>query len=657
MILKRILKAAERLFTGAIVATIIIAIMTILSCGEDTEDVVTERPEGAAGTFGEIKLPEIIAAAPQAPNVGAPSVKEVGYYSDWKLTKPIELVVAGDTIYTKVVFSEPMQHIAADDKTARPVLYYRIGDQSIRYRIAAHGAKGEAFQSGDAKPKGKSTSTFVCRYTLPADTTGAFTLAVGKLSADTDGNTLSAFYTHKEKVRIEEPDTIPPFVLSVTYWHDAHLTEPITDTVYRGENIYTKIVFSEEMKVVGGNTKQSRPILYYRIDRQNIPYRIRLAAGLLDGEARTEDSITFICRNIVPDTGDGTLQIVVGRLSADLQGNTLSAFYTHRERVQMKTWRPPTVLAGTGVINVNRRPCVRLVYFRPKNQPIKQDDVERLRTLAADANRYYADEMQRHGFGRKTFAIETDADSVPIVHIVEGLFREEHYRPDGKHRRGVVKAKDEILKRYYPDAPQHVYFFRMDLTRSAFRRPGSEDVTLGVGGLHFNHNKKGDAPGGYAIVPAGPFSLLSVTMHELGHAFGLGHDFRSGRSSDLIMAYGSSKRLSPDAAEWLSVSVFFNDIVYGSSPGNISLVPDPKHTPQGVRISFQAEDQDGLHQMQLLFEEEIGPNLIAVESLQGLTDTAEFVSPKVRREFTEKIILQIIDKKGGITQRHFPPIN
>ena len=634
-----------------------ITFMMMGGCGtDDPLEPMEPSSDAAVETFGMVRAP---AAGPAAPQLqvpeGTPTVKSVGYYSDWKLTKPIGSAFAGDTIYTKVVFSEPMQHIAAADKTARPVLYYQIGRQSIRYRIQAHGAKGAAFQSGDAKPKGKSTTTFVCKYTIQTDTTGTFTLAVGKLSADTDGNTLSAFYTHTEKVRIQEPDTTPPFVQSVTYWHDKYLTKPITDTVYRGEDIYTKIVFSEEMKVVGGNNKQSRPVLYYRIDRQNIRYRIRLSAGLLDGGASTEDGITFICRNIVPDTADGTLQIAVGKLSADLQGNTLSALYTHRERVHMKTYRPPTVLAGTGVVNVNHRPCVRLVYFYPKDQSLKQDKVETLRRLTADANKRYADEMQQHGFGRKTFAVETDRDGVPVVHIIRGRFSENHYRPTGRHHRGVYTARAEILE-HFSDDRQHIYFFMMDLTQNAF---SSDPGCWAFGGLHFvDQRREKDVLGGYAILPAWGWcsESLPITLHELGHAFGLHHDFRDGRGSDFIMAYGRQSHLSQDAAAWLSVSVFFNDSL-GLSPGTITRVPDPEHTPQGVKIRFQAEDPDRLHQMQLLFREGSGYTLIDFAFLQGNTDTATFVSPKVTRQFTKQIILQIIDKEGGITQARFPAID
>ena len=108
-------------------------------------------------TIAETKIPPLtgVPAAPQAPPTdGTPAVTSVSYYADWRLTQPItDTASPGTTFFTKIVFSEPMIFNAADDKTARPILYYQIDGERTRYRIAARGANGENFQSGDAKPQ------------------------------------------------------------------------------------------------------------------------------------------------------------------------------------------------------------------------------------------------------------------------------------------------------------------------------------------------------------------------------------------------------------------------------------------------------------------------------------------------------------------------
>ena len=163
-------------------------------------------------------------AGPATPQGGeVPFVKSVGFYQDWQLTQPINTAVEpGTTIYTKIVFSEPMKLKVADDNTARPVLYYRIGEEQIRYRIARHGASGADFVSGDAKPLHGGSDDYICKYTIPEDPTGDFRTLVGKLSADTSGNTMESFYTHS--VRLTFSRDVAPAV--VTGAGDPNLTQP-----------------------------------------------------------------------------------------------------------------------------------------------------------------------------------------------------------------------------------------------------------------------------------------------------------------------------------------------------------------------------------------------------------------------------------------------
>ena len=250
--------------TVLLVASCLIGTAIIIGCGEETEDPVTM--EGASGTLGVLKIPDTAPGAPQLIPEGTPTVKSVGYYSDWKLSKPIiGTVKPGKTIFIKVVFSEAMKHTVADDNTARPILYYRTGKTLTRFRIAKHGAKAEDFVSGDAKPWHSGTDDYICKYTVPKEATGKFVISVGKLNADRDGNTLPAFYTHKEKLQIGEPmtppsrekpteqkqvgDTVPPTVLSVTHYLDKRRSREVdaSDTVPDGTDVYTVVRFSESV--------------------------------------------------------------------------------------------------------------------------------------------------------------------------------------------------------------------------------------------------------------------------------------------------------------------------------------------------------------------------------------------------------------------------
>ncbi|MDD9975729.1 MAG: leucine-rich repeat domain-containing protein, partial [Candidatus Poribacteria bacterium] len=147
---------------------------------------------------------------------------------------------------------------------------------------------------------------------------------------------------------------------------------------------------------------------------------------------------------------------------------------------------------------------------------------------------------------------------------------------------------------------------------------------------------------------------FKLVTHELGHAFGLGHDFREGIASDYLMAYGDSTRLSKCAAEWLSVSPFFTtNPISDNTPGEIRLISTPTYSPEGVRFRFEVADTNGLHQAQLLLPAALGEILSDCKQLEGETSTIEFISTELTIEPVDSVMLQIIDVNGNITWATF----
>ena len=61
---------------------------------------------------------------------------------------------------------------------------------------------------------------------------------------------------------------------------------------------------------------------------------------------------------------------------------------------------------------------VRLVYFLPSDRAARPERVATLRQLIKDAQEFYAEQMESHGFGKKTLTLETDAAGEPVVHRV-----------------------------------------------------------------------------------------------------------------------------------------------------------------------------------------------------------------------------------------------
>ena len=332
--------------------------MNIIGCGEEVENPV--GTEGAVGTIGDLKIPD---AAPGAPKLeipeGTPTVKSVGYYSDWQLTKPLTGTVSdGKTIFIKVEFSESMKLVVADDKHARPILYRRVNGKLIRFNIANFGAKGEDFVSGDAKPR-KTKASFICKYIVQPEDRGEFVFAIGKWSIDLEDNPLPAFYTHKEKLWLGKP--LSPTVKSVDYYSDWQLTKPLTGTITSGTLVYTKIVFSEGMEHVVSDGTKARPELYYRIGDRNTQHNIvplnARGRHYTPGDTKPlKDQKTFIGKYRIKSGDFGAFTLVVGENSANKNGVKITEEYVHTEALRIPDPPPPTVSitgAPTGIDNAD----------------------------------------------------------------------------------------------------------------------------------------------------------------------------------------------------------------------------------------------------------------------------------------------------------------
>ena len=320
---------------------------------------------------------------------------------------------------------------------------------------------------------------------------------------------------------------------------------------------------------------------------------------------------------------------------------------------------------------INTNGMVRLVYFVPSDRPVRPDRTAALRQLIEDAQQFYADEMHRHGLGRKAFTVETDNNGEPWVHQINGKFREDYYYSENLTDFAVG---EELLEHFDGDDLQHVYFIAIDLSSESLSEgagglgstifyPASGDFGLGGGAKrrHRDITLGEELLGGFAIIPAHGhnFERLGLTVHELGHAFGLAHDFRQGRHSDYVMGFGRHNRLSKCAAEWLSISRFFNTKTnFHNEPGEIQLLSVQLYSQDAINFRFKVTDPDGLHQAQLLVPEILngtgwGPyRLFDCKRLNGTTGTVESVVRTA--EIADRITLQFIDIGGNITWATFP---
>ena len=218
-----------------------------------------------------------------------------------------------------------------------------------------------------------------------------------------------------------------------------------------------------------------------------------------------------------------------------------------------------------------------MIYLLPNDRTYRAEVVQRMKDQIREVQNFYAEQMELHGYGRITFRVETDEKGEVVVHRVDGQFPVSHYRGWS----GFDPALEDV-GRTFDLMADNIYFI------------------VGDGDNYDAGAASGGRNRGATWVPDElPFG---TNAHELGHAFGLPHDFRDDK---YIMSYGeASYQLSECSAKHLAVHPYFNQ--------DIPLEPNMQPTidlislrtyPTGsgnIPISITISNLQGLHLAELL---------------------------------------------------------
>ncbi|MDE0088016.1 MAG: WD40 repeat domain-containing protein [Candidatus Poribacteria bacterium] len=243
----------------------------------------------------------------------------------------------------------------------------------------------------------------------------------------------------------------------------------------------------------------------------------------------------------------------------------------------------------------NSQNVVVPIYFLPTNRLPQADIPEKIDRILRDTQTFFADEMERHGYGRKSFKFEKNSDGSAKVYLFEGNTADEYYHKNTNTR--VMKKIKQHFETY-----NIFYFIFVDKgnekkpnvkipTRAELKRLSAELKRLSIRLQNIVFRQRS----GKIILhnSLDKYSKDAIT-YKFAQSFGLNRDYRS---PSYLMSYEKqSKHLSKSSAAWLNKCLFFNSVKTNFD----DITKIEKLSPSKGKARFKVEDADGICQVRLL---------------------------------------------------------
>ena len=236
------------------------------------------------------------------------------------------------------------------------------------------------------------------------------------------------------------------------------------------------------------------------------------------------------------------------------------------------------------------QPPIEIIYFKPSDVPApSQEDIDFLREVMVEVQSFFASEMERHGFGPKTFAFNPD------IRVVAGKLTAENYSDDAD----VSTLKDEI----------HVYDFQVQnkielvfLGGRKFVTPGAFGVATGTCWEWPRQPRNPNDCNHFLVVGTDNKNFMPVfTLHEIGHAFGLKHTSETNVSDRINFMAGIPTNLE-DVGNLKIYALSREDATFLDESGRLSikifssptLIPDniTNDDSESIALTFQAKTSE-----------------------------------------------------------------
>ena len=289
------------------------------------------------------------------------------------------------------------------------------------------------------------------------------------------------------------------------------------------------------------------------------------------------------------------------------------------------------VLTFIFCINTQAELIVKTIFFKPTDT--QHVGLDKIPNIVEGAQTLYADEMERQGFGRKTFKVERDVNRDIKVHTVNGRHQSWYYTNSTWD-----KVLPELPDRFNPSTPP---WDKQDTVHIII--VGGVDSINGFWGQGWPHHS--NRYGGNLLAAANSGHLnVSLIAHELGHCFGLYHK-PEGSDPD-------PPSLEHYEARWLDKHYQFNN--RGNDSTFPKLIGNPKLEAIGeneIKFTLSANGgSHGLHQCMVFRNSDI--LVVGWDYLNGKNmDTIEFRSP--RWKWGSPITVELMDIRGNYTMKDF----
>lgn len=238
--------------------------------------------------------------------------------------------------------------------------------------------------------------------------------------------------------------------------------------------------------------------------------------------------------------------------------------------------------------NIMQSDVVKLIYFLPSDRVPQPDIPQKLNRLINDMQTYYANEMERHGYGNKTFSVEKNGDKTAKVYLFEGRTTEDYYFIN-THK----KVRNEIEEIF--DSSNSIHFIVADISKVLNKK---EEHIVGAYPKPTTNNYLSDMTGlsgGEIIMTVwdNAYSPVIVSRY-LGYTFGLNNDLRD---PSYLMSYSRNQsKLSKNSATWLNRSRYFNtNLTFFDDPTSIEI-----HPPISGKMNLLIHDSNGIHQVKMM---------------------------------------------------------